>query len=230
MKKILMANRKILFCLLFGISLIFGSFGFIEKIELNKLSKTIVESIFNQDKLINPEKNCKRSWLTTMNNIHLYGIELSETNMLNYLNCSRLHASMIQDLYPSNNLLAIEANKIYPNDKDILFWIYRSSGSDYESKELAIKNIISIDPDEANAWTALGKIYIDTKKYENALNAFMTSCELNDRKANGCYYVGWTYQLMKDYENAIIYFRKSYWPPSWERANKLEAELSSPNP
>jgi tetratricopeptide (TPR) repeat protein len=225
-----MKNRKILFWVLLGFSFLLGSFGFIENMRLNKLSKTIVESIFNQDKLISAEGNCKNSWLTSMNNINLNGLESSETYMMNFLNCSRLHVSMIQDLYPSNNLLASEANKIYPNDKDILFWVYRSSGSDYETKELAIKKILSIDPDEANAWTALGKIYIDTKRYESALNAFMTSCELNDRTANGCYYVGWTYQLMKDYENAIIYFRKSYWPPSWERANQLEAQLSSQNP
>lgn len=207
-----------------------SAFRLIDGAKQNVLSKRIVESIFNQKDFIHLEWDCKDSWLTSMNNIQLFGLQSEEMKIVKFTNCSRLHASMIQDLFPNNVEFALEANKIYPNDKEILFWIYKSAESNYELKEMVINQVVSNDPTDANGWTALGKIYVDTKNYESALHAFKISCEIDDRKANGCYYVGSTYRLIGDTEKAIDYFRLSYWPRSGEIADQLEAELSTQNP
>jgi tetratricopeptide (TPR) repeat protein len=136
---------------------------------------------------------------------------------------------MVQSIYPNDFILATKANYIYPNNKPFLFWLFDSTESN-ENRKKILNKILSLDSEDANVLTLLGIVYWENNEKEEAMEFYKQSCKINDRKGNGCYYVARTYELFGDIEKAIYYYRLSYWPPSWEKADQLEAELSTQNP
>ncbi|MDO9085171.1 MAG: hypothetical protein Q7U53_03085 [Anaerolineaceae bacterium] len=146
------------------------------------------------------------------------------------MRCSKLHLNMLYALFPKDIEISQKVNEFYPNNKEYLYWLLASSESDFENSKFILNEIFELDNKDAVAWRMLGDILWKNADYENGLQAYLNACEFNDDVSNGCFYVGTSYRSMDEIEKAIYYFRLSYWSPSWEIADQLEAELSSQDP
>lgn len=217
------------------IILIFTYVNFADFINLNYYSIGVVKSI-NQGTDNENYKNFDSKLVSHYEWLNLVGKgqknkEIPEkTNYYNFIHHSQLYANMIRVLIPNELDLASEANQYYPNTKNYLYWILESAGSDVELSKNTINEILEVDPLDSVAWRRLGSILRENGEREEGLQSFLNACEIDDRESNGCYYVGASYKDFGDLEKAIYYFRLSYWSPSWEIADQLEAELSSQNP
>ena len=143
---------------------------------------------------------------------------------------SNLFANMIRVLFPENLDLAKQASISFPQTKGYLYWVLDSAESEYKLSIETLNHILGLDPQDTVAWRRLGDVLWRNGEREEGLQAYLNACEIDDRESNGCYYVGTSYRALGDFEKSIYYFRKSYWPPSWKKADQLEAELSAQNP
>jgi len=204
-------------------------------IRLNSYSLAIISKLFNNREIISTDLNdqndsCKYDWLYFVYNHQNFSNFKNNQETYELIACSPLHASMISVIYPTSLNLASYALQIYPNQEKILYWMYHSSGLDNSLKKEILWELNALNPMDAQILKLLGHAYWENKEKYEAIVLYLRACEMNDRQSNGCYYVGTSYQALGDYDKAIYFFRKSYWPPSWEKADKLEEELSSQNP
>ena len=135
---------------------------------------------------------------------------------------------MTNFLYPSDLVLAEAAYNLYPNEIAISYWLLE--GVEKKDRTRAIflaRDILSQNPTDAVIWRRLGWLFRSNKQYEEGLQAYLKACEIDDRASNGCYYVGASYRTLGDPLKAIEYFRLSFYPPSWQEADKLEAQIAT---
>lgn len=217
------------------IIIIFTFVNFKDFIILNNYSISVVKSIYQGSiigdyPIIDNDLVSHYKWLILMDKRQTIQ-EISEKSAYKgFIQRSKFFANMVRVLNPKDLELALEAEISYPKTKDYLYWVLDSAESDIELSKKTINELIILDPQDTVAWQRLGWLLWNNGNQEEGLQAYLKACEINDRESNGCYYVGISYRSLGDIENAIFYFRKSYWPPSWEIADQLEAEVSSQNP
>ena len=84
-----------------------------------------------------------------------------------------------------------------------------SAYSYYKDAIRICKNIIAIDKDNKQAWTALGFAYLDHSQVDMAITAFGKVLELDPKnKGAASFELGKAYFLKKDYTKAIVYFEQ----------------------
>ncbi len=197
---------------------------------LDVIKGKIKSSDNNYEFLNYKDLNIHHEWLEMMVLMQRSDNQSYKNDFLNAIKYSNLHASMTRAFYPKDLELATEAYQIYPNNKSYLYWLLDSSESDIELSKIILHEILAISPNDVVAWRRLGKILWNNGELEDGLNAYLNACEINDIDSNGCFYVAISYHSLGDLEKALFYFRKSFFPPSWVLADKIEAELSSQNP
>ncbi len=88
--------------------------------------------------------------------------------------------------------------------------IYGANGSDQSSQaEEAIKKVIGLNPDNDNAYVALGRLYRSQIKFSQAADAFKKALELNPKNDNACVGLGWLYQEQGEFSQAEEAFKKA---------------------
>jgi len=148
------------------------------------------------------------------------------------LNCSEIYAYMLRTIFPYDLLISNKAQEIYPEEQLFKFWLsdsYIKQGNIEKAEEIYLE-LINENKDNAKAWKSLGDLLWKKKAYEESIHAYKKACNINDILTNGCYFAGLTLRARGTNEEAINYFRKSYWPPSWGIADQLEEELFLQNP
>jgi len=204
-------------------------------INLNYYSIRLVKSVYvgsnvEEYPAIDNDLVSHNKWLYLMGK-NQNNKEISDKSVYkDFFHHSKLYANMVRVLFPSDLYLAAQANNFYPNTKEYLYWVVDSTQTDYDLAIMKLNEILDLDPNDTVAWRRLGDNLWRNGDKEASLQAYLNACEINDRESNGCYYVGYSYKAMGELEKAIYYFRLSYWSPSWEIADQLEAELSSQNP
>jgi len=84
-------------------------------------------------------------------------------------------------------------------------WLAGNTGGATKELEKALK----VRPEDDLAWTFLGDIHYDIRKYDAAINAYKKATELNPKNFNAWYHLGIVYDEEKDnFEKADFCFRK----------------------
>lgn len=214
---------------------IFTFENFKDSIKLNNYSIRLVKSYYQDSNIedhstIDRDLSSHYKWLDLMGK-RQNNKEISEKSVYkDFIHSTKLYANMVRVLFPSDLYLASQANNFYPNTKEYLYWVVDSTQTDYDLAIMKLNEILVLDPNDTVAWRRLGDNLWRNGDKEAGLQAYLNACEINDRESNGCYYVGTSYRAMGELEKSLYYFRLSYWPPSWEIADRLEAELSTQNP
>ena len=71
------------------------------------------------------------------------------------------------------------------------------------------KEAISVAPEYPNAYILLGNIYVDQKKYLEALDVYKKASQLQPEEAKTYTFIGNTYFMLDDLENAVYTYRKA---------------------
>lgn len=224
-----------------NLSIFIGSLLFITVINLNNLSRSVVLNRDSLDLVKNPENSLINNHIISEDDCHFFWFSFIDDylNQKDYhdnphlssiMRCSKLHLDMLYAFFPKDIEISQKVNEFYPDNIEFMYWLLDSSESDFEKSKNILYRIIELDDKDAVAWRRLGYILWKNTEYEKGLQAYLNACEIDDRASNGCYYVGASYKAKGEVEKAIYYFRLSYWSPSWEIANQLEAELSLQNP
>lgn len=222
-------------------SIFIGSLLFITVFNFNNLSRSVVLNRDSLDLVKNPDNTFINNQRVPEDDCHFFWLSFLEyfLNQKDYhdnphlssiMRCSKLHLDMLYVLFPKDIEISQKVNEFYPDNKEYMYWLLDSSERDFENSMFILNEIFELDNKDAVAWRRLGNILWKNAEYEKGLQAYLNACEIDDRASNGCYYVGASYRSMGEIEKAIYYFRLSYWSPSWEIADQLEAELSPQNP
>lgn len=230
-------NIKTLVLLLFlGVVLITSTGTVIESIKINQVSLNLLKQIARNDDIseitnlseedFSGSRNCHFQWLNVMASYYVGDIDRSKIFIM--FNCMQEAVDMTNMLFPLDLDLAGAANSLYPQEIAISYWLL--DGYEAKDRTLAInyaKDILSQYPTDAVIWRRLGALLWSEAQYKEALHAYIKACEIDDRASNGCYYVAASYCSLGDPLKAIEYFRLSYWPSSWDEADKLETQIAS---
>jgi len=93
---------------------------------------------------------------------------------------TQAHKSLQAAQYQQAEKLFLEGQQLEPDD--IRFWIGRShallSGKDYSSAEVDANEALGIDPQQTEAWQLLGRIYYQTSRLPEAIDAWQQAISL----------------------------------------------------
>ena len=110
------------------------------------------------------------------------------------------------------NAILYSTKAINKNPNYIKAYIQRSyayhSINNLVKAESDAESILKIDSTNGYAYFTLGLIYLDKKKYNSGINYFKKCINLNHKKTWSYHNIGHGYNMMKDYENAVINFSK----------------------
>ncbi len=176
------------------------------------------------------EGDCHLLWMHTIVEISKNKFLLNNEYQKKIISCSPLHAKMINVFFPKEKKLAQTANMVYPQNREFLLWLLDSVWEDTDYSERVLDQLLELDSNDALVLRRYGSLLWKKGSFKEGLQAYLNACKIDDITSNGCYYVGKSYRSLGDLEKAIYYFRLSYWSPSWEIADQLEAELSAQNP
>jgi len=114
-----------------------------------------------------------------------------------------------------------EAEKIYSDNstlQNVLGLALRFKG-DLEGAKEHIEKAVALDPHNSEAYNNLGVVYLDLKKWDEAISCFEKAMSdiLYSTPENSWYNIGYAYENKKDYTKAVEGYKKA-------------AELASTNP
>lgn len=232
-----MKNKKTLVpIVLIGFLMITTMGTILESIRLNQVSLKLLKQIArNGDvaEIINYSewdfsgtRKCHFQWLNAIASNYLGYI--NRPKFMNVLTCMPQGVEMMQKIFPFDEPLAEAAYNLYPNEILTNYWLLDSVEKSETTKAISLaKEIVNRFPSDAVIRRRLGTLLWSNKQYEEGLQAYLKACEIDDVASNGCYYVASSYRSLGDPLKAIQFFRKSYWPPSWQEADKLEAQIAT---
>ena len=84
-----------------------------------------------------------------------------------------------------------------------LGWAYYNKG-DYKTAESYLDKALEVKPDFPIAQIHLGRVYLATGRFHQALRMFEAVAETNPKNAALLYEMGKTYRLLGDYNNAVL--------------------------
>jgi len=96
-----------------------------------------------------------------------------------------------------------KAVKIDPENKaarDLIDRVKKTEGRAQERRRLEI--LLEKNPNLSQAWFDLGKIYLEEKLYDRAINAFKKASQLEPGRADYFYRLGYAYHRTRNYGNA----------------------------
>ena len=141
------------------------------------------------------------------------------------LECDPSYVKLISNLVPDEKKLAEHALKVQPSDAESWFW---AAGFLVESKpgkalEMYRKGI-KLNPKSGIRWLEYGNLLAETDP-DAAVEAYWQSCLHGDPGWNGCQRAGSTAEGLGNYDDAVRYYKRSYWKPTRERGIRLEELL-----
>ncbi len=143
------------------------------------------------------------------------------------LSCSPEYVSLIQAVIPQDLKLAGLATQLQPESAAAWFWLGEASApTDASVARQAYERTVALAPYRGLPWCRLGFNYEHTGELERAERAFLNCCLNGDPGSNGCYGAGRMLEQMGDPQQAIIYYRRSRWQGSLDRARELESSLN----
>lgn len=142
-----------------------------------------------------------------------------------FLDCAPAGAVMVEAYFPEDRSWAERAVKLAPEEAESWFWLARLA----ERKEPALaaeayRQGLERNPYDAMRWQSYGFVLMNTAGEEQALQAFIRSCELG---GNGCRRVGAIMERRGDLRTAIQYYRADPSLIFQRYADELEAKLNS---
>lgn len=79
-----------------------------------------------------------------------------------------------------------------------------------EMAEVMLLISLKEDPENAAAYSYLGDLFLEKKRYDESLNAYLKAIELNPEDAENHFRIGQVYYYQKNAANAIAHFETSY--------------------
>lgn len=172
------------------------------------------------------KNRCSALWLNAISTY--YKNEPDRFIFYEAFTCLKESVEMTHYLMPNDIFLAKVALDLFPEEITNYYWLLDSIESyDLTEAMLLSKELILLFPNDAVLWYKSGRLSWLNAKFEDALIAYINSCQINDYASNGCYYVGVSYRVLGDPIEAIKYFRLSYNPRSQIEADELEAQIAS---
>ncbi|OJX38340.1 MAG: hypothetical protein BGO78_10080 [Chloroflexi bacterium 44-23] len=172
------------------------------------------------------KNSCHIQWLNAISTF--YKNEPDRDLFYKTFTCMKESVDMTYFLLPKDVFLAKVAINLYPEDVNNYYWLLASlEESDVNLAAKLSKEFVVLFPTDALLWGMSGRLLWLNAQYEDALQAYINACKINDRVSNGCYYVGISYRSLGDLVEAIKYFRLSIFPSSQLEADNLEAQLPS---
>lgn len=230
-------KKSVLFWIfIFPSILISGSLTLFDDFQLNRTAIETSKEIFT-GKYSDVGQNhidlqkCHIIWLEAVNLYHQSLVEKSRELFKRGILCSDLHLELTRKFLPNDLIMAEYAQSVYPEKTMVYYWIIYSLEKPNNDQLIFIYNkILEIEPNDPYAWRPLGQIFQGLKMYDQAINAFIISCENGDPFRTACHQAAGVYELVGDPVNALKYYRISKWEKSMLEVERLEADLSSQNP
>jgi tetratricopeptide (TPR) repeat protein len=171
-------------------------------------------------------EDCRSSWLLGF--VDNQG-ELRPTLNAHWqraIQCNPQHVGSLSALYADDLDFARQVNAGQPESAEGWFWLAELIAAEQPQDALEyLRRGLALNPEDSHRWRLVGDLLTQEGDLPGALEAYLASCKTGDAGYNGCLRAGGTAEQMGDYAAAIRYYRMSYWPPAWERAERLEGLL-----
>lgn len=209
-------------------------FFILPKVEQNGASLVALRAAFNDspelridaaDLLKNRAvQDCHANWLL--------GWMLPEREnrdaFLRALQCSPNYLVLLTSAYPTDLELAQQAVDRMPQNPAIWLWLANAQeDAKLSTAADSYRQVVTMDPNNALAWCRFGSVSQKAKDFESALMSFSKCCDIGDVQSyDGCYGAGQVLEQLGDIPQAILYYRRTTYPPSLQRADQLQSQIN----
>jgi tetratricopeptide (TPR) repeat protein len=118
-----------------------------------------------------------------------------------------IYLSLFVCLFSSNENLYPAKEKEEDNFKKAVKYFYQKK---LEMAEILLQEEVKKNPENSQAYSYLGDIFFEKKRYDGALNLYMKSLEIDPKGAENYFRMGQIYYYKKDSDKAIDNFNLSY--------------------
>lgn len=130
--------------------------------------------------------------------------------------------ALARDIAHNNIALARYAAERYPDNGTAYAWLGDAQvlAGNSDEAQAAYERSTILEPKDADAWLALGKLYENASSMAQAAEAYDQACLYVDHPKNGCPSAGRVHLKLGEYEQAIASFTRSiqqigyFWPES----------------
>ncbi|MGQ9518413.1 MAG: hypothetical protein ACUVT1_14205 [Anaerolineae bacterium] len=174
---------------------------------------------------LSSDHTCWARWLRGLAYHALGDIQRRDEQWGAFLACEPAGAALIEAYLPEDRSWAERAVALAPEEAESWFWLARLA----ERKEPALaaeayRQGLERNPYDAMRWQSYGFVLMRTAGEEEALQAFIRSCQLG---GNGCRRVGSIMERRGDLRTAIEYYRADPSPTFQRYADELERRLGA---
>ncbi len=157
-----------------------------------------------------------------------------------FIRCAPEYLPLLKFKEPDDQKLAEYSVKEQPGVADAWFWLADTLTYHYGGTTLPIKEQdrirliqiyqrgLSIKPTDGAHWFELGDLLFRLNP-RLAIASYLLSCINGDPGYNGCYRAGTTAEQLGNIEEAIRYYRLSFWDGALQRADVLEQQFATPS-
>jgi tetratricopeptide (TPR) repeat protein len=177
--------------------------------------------------MLQREEGCPAHWLKGAAYHAVGDAARRDAEWQAFLECAPAGVMMVEAYFPEDRSWAERAVELAPEEAESWFWLARLA----ERKEPALaaeayRQGLERNPYDAMRWQSYGFVLKNTAGEEQALQAFIRSCELG---GNGCRRVGAIMERRGDLRTAIQYYRADPSLIFQRYADELEAKLHASN-
>jgi len=223
----------VIWILLITSVLISGPISILDNFQLNQLAVQTSKKIFT-GKLSGDGQNqidsldCHKNWLEAVSLYYKPNEEVSREFFIKAIYCSEFHLHLVKKFLPRDKLLAELAIKEYPNITIGLYWLIDCIDKQEEETILSLYHqIVSMNPEDGYAWRPIGRDYEQKKMFDEALRAYILSCNNNDPFGSACHSAAVLFENKGDMVNALKFYKLSRWEKSIPEIERLEKSISN---
>jgi tetratricopeptide (TPR) repeat protein len=167
-------------------------------------------------------EDCRSSWLLGFVENQDHSLPTLNAHWRRAIQCNPRYVAPLSALYADDLEFARQVNAAQPESAEGWFWLAELFMADQPQQALEyLRRGLALNPDDSRRWTLAGDLLTQAGDLPGAMQAYLMACKTGDAGYNGCLRAGGTAEKMGDYEAAVRYYRMSYWPPAWERADKI---------
>ena len=144
----------------------------------------------------------------------LEGLKNLNVNSKEYTSQDQINKLL--ELYQSrdmNNVISFTNELIEDTYPNFLVWNLKGAANlalkNYQQAEIAFKESINLNPNNAEIYNNLGVAFKEQEKFTDALESYKKAISINQKFTEAYNNIGILYQKMKKYEQSISYFEKA---------------------